>query len=380
MVPKGFKFIGQEYPSASLLQPGGSNVLRVVSITPNFQSEPRLHEAARMALPHVFEASWPDPTKLGADSKSAAILLNEAKETFAGHLKVRSDEISFLGEPSLGFHLGISGLISPDSRLVFSNIDRMEVFAVADFLSPKIPNHQIQVSQTGQADFQVLSPTDVAVLQLCNRESGTIWRQQTLNCKAVFVDATASGVRLPLPKNWSTALWDSTSWAGPSGLGILAISKKAKWENPLPHLDNRANPGPTSLPLIVSSALAIDSWVADEKNLADKIGALNLEIRKFISENIPDSDLAPHGADHLISASFLYINAEQLVTVLADKGFAVDSGSACNATNMQPSHVLAALGLLTQGNIRLTIHHATTFEDVKTFLETLKATIEELRK
>ncbi len=333
-----------------------------------------------MALPHIFEASWPDPTKLGVDSKSAAVLLNESKETFAGHLKVRSDEINFLGEPNLGFYLGIAGLLSTDSRLVYSNIDRMEIFAIADSLGPNSSSFQLKASKTGQIDFAGLAPKDLATLQLCNRETGTIQSQQELICESVFVDATASGIRIPLPQNWSTALWESTSWAGPGGLGILAVSKKANWKNPLPHLDSRINPGPTSLPLIVASALAIDSWAADEKNLSAKIAAINLDIRNYITNNIPDSDLAPHGADHLISASFLYVNAEQLVTTLADKGFAVDSGSACSATNMQPSHVLAALGVLTQGNIRLTIHHATTFDEVKTFLEVLKATVEELRK
>lgn len=84
-----------------------------------------------MALPHIFEVTWPDPSKLGADSKSAALLLNEARETFASHLGIRSDEIHFLGEPNLGFHLGINGLMSGQKRLVYSNIDRMEVFAVA---------------------------------------------------------------------------------------------------------------------------------------------------------------------------------------------------------------------------------------------------------
>jgi cysteine desulfurase len=333
-----------------------------------------------MALPHIFEASWPDPTKLGVDSKSAAVLLNESKETFAGHLKVRSDEINFLGEPNLGFYLGIAGLLSTDSRLVYSNIDRMEIFAIADSLDPKSSPVQLKASKTGQIDFAGLAPKDVAALQLCNRETGAIQSQRELNCESVFIDATASGIRIPLPQNWSTALWESTSWAGPGGLGILAVSKKANWKNPLPHLDSRINPGPTSLPLIVASALAIDSWAADEKNLSAKIAAINLDIRNYITNNIPDSDLAPHGADHLISASFLYVNAEQLVTTLADKGFAVDSGSACSATNMQPSHVLAALGVLTQGNIRLTIHHATTFDEVKTFLEVLKTNVEELRK
>jgi len=347
----------------------------VVSITPNFQSEPRLHEAARIALPHIFEAAWPDPSKLGIDSKSAALLLNEARETFSSHLGIRSDEISFLGEPNLGFHMGLSGLMSADERLVYSNIDRMDVFAIAETHQSKM----LKVSPTGQIDFSDLAPSDVVSLQLCNRETGIIQNGRPENIAGLFVDATGSGTRIGLPENWSTALWDSTTWAGPSGMGIFAVSKSANWKNPLPHLDGRINPGPNSLPLIVASALAVDSWVADEKNLAAKIAAINGDIRSYISSNIPDSDLAPGGADHLISASFLYVNAEQLVTKLADKGYSVDSGSACSAANMQPSHVLAALGVLTQGNIRLTIHHATTFEDVKTFLEILSQTVSECR-
>jgi len=328
-----------------------------------------------MALPHIFEVTWPEPTKLGADSKSAALLLNEARETFASHLGVRSDELHFLGEPNLGFHLGLSGLMSEDKNLVYSNIDRMEVFAISESHNSKM----LQVDSNGQLDFSKLQHNDVVALQLCNRETGLIQSGHPENIAGLFVDATASGTRIRLPQNWSTALWDSTSWAGPGGLGIFAVSKNADWKNPLPHLDARINPGPTSLALIVASALAIDSWVADEKNLAAKIATINSDIRKYISANIPDSDLAPGGADHLISASFLYVNAEQLVTTLADKGYPVDSGSACSSINMQPSHVLAALGVLTQGNIRLTIHHATTFEQVKEFLEVLSQTISELR-
>jgi cysteine desulfurase len=328
-----------------------------------------------MALPHIFEVTWPDPAKLGTDSKSAALLLNEARETFASHLGIRSDEIHFLGEPNLGFHLGINGLLFDEKKLVYSNIDRMEVFAIAE----SRPSKMLVVDPNGQLDFSDLSKGDILALQLCNRETGVIQSGRPENIAGLFVDATASGTRIPLPKNWSTALWDSTSWAGPSGLGIFAVSKSANWKNPLPHLDGRINPGPTSLALIVASALAIDSWVADEKNLAAKISAINGDIRNYISTNIPDSDLAPGGADHLISASFLYVNAEQLVTKLADKGYPVDSGSACSSINMQPSHVLASLGVLTQGNIRLTIHHATTFEEVKEFLEVLSQTISELR-
>ena len=164
-----------------------------------------------MALPHIFEATWPDPAKLGTDSKSAALLLNEARETFASHLGVRSDEINFLGEPNLGFHLGLSGLMSDRNRLVYSNIDRMEVFAIAE----KFNSEPLSVSPTGQIDFSQLQPNDVVSLQLCNRETGIIQSHRPENIAGLFVDATASGTRIPLPENWSTALWESTSWAGP---------------------------------------------------------------------------------------------------------------------------------------------------------------------
>ena len=60
-------------------------------------------------------------------------------------------------------------------------------------------------------------------------------------------------------------------------------------------------------------------------------------------------------------------------------GFAIDAGSACSAANMKPSHVLSAMGLSTTGNIRLTIHHATTFEDVSALLSALKKVVSDLR-
>ena len=173
--------------------------------------------------------------------------------------------------------------------------------------------------------------------QLGNGESGAINElpNELPQDLLIAVDATATGARVNLPERWDSACFDSRSWDGPAGLAIVAINNAAQWKNPLPHLDGRINPGPTSLPLIVASALAIDSWVADEKNLAEKIATINSDIRSYLKTNIPDCDLAPGGADHLISASFLYVNAEQLVTKLADKGYSVDSGSACSSINLK---------------------------------------------
>jgi len=376
-----FGLMGQEYPPISHPWTAGGSVLSVVSITCNFQSETRLHEGARMALPHIFDQAWPDPKKVSDDAKSAAILQNEARETFASHLGVRSDEIHFLGEPNLGFHLGIMGLIKPEFRFNFAATDRMANYAISEsFEKSGYRTRKIPVTRSGQLDFQddPVGDGDLLSLQLCNRETGVIQQKIDYETSALFVDATASGTRIKLPDNWSVALFDSRSWMGPAGVGILAISKKSNWSNPLPHLDTKVSPGQVSLPLVVTSAVAIDSWVADEKNLAAKVAELKRILVEGIAK-IPDSYVISEGADHLVNATFGGVDSEYLVNSLVEQGFAVDSGSACSAANIKPSHVLDAMGLKTTGNIRLTIHHATSFEQVTKFLEVLTLTLEKLR-
>jgi cysteine desulfurase len=373
--------IGQEYLPISHPRTASGSVPSVVSVTCNFQSETRLHEGARMALPHIFDQAWPDPKKVSDDAKSAAILQNEAKETFAAHLGVRSDEIHFLGESNLGFHLGIMGLMQPDFRFNFAATDRMANYAISDsFQKSGYRVRKVSVTNSGQLDFagEPIGAGDLLSLQLCNRETGIIQNKIDYETSALFVDATASGTRIKLPANWSVALFDSRSWMGPAGVGILAISKRAIWTNPLPHLDTKVSPGQVSLPLVVTSAVAIDSWVADEKNLAAKIAELKRILVAGISR-IPDSYVITEGADHLVNATFEGVDSEYLVNNLIEAGFAVDSGSACSPANIKPSHVLDAMGLATTGNIRLTIHHATSFEEVTKFLEVLSAIIDKLR-
>ncbi|MDO9498166.1 MAG: aminotransferase, partial [Nocardioides sp.] len=55
------------------------------------------------------------------------------------------------------------------------------------------------------------------------------------------------------------------------------------------------------------------------------------------------------------------------------------SGSACTASTLEPSHVLAAMGALTHGNLRLSLTRDTTDADVEAFLAVLPAAVAEIR-
>jgi cysteine desulfurase len=85
----------------------------------------------------------------------------------------------------------------------------------------------------------------------------------------------------------------------------------------------------------------------------------------MVAGNLEDS------MPHLTSFVFPNCNGEEVLRGLSVRGLAVDSGSACTAMNLQPSHVLAAMGLATDGNIRVTLHAQTTAEEVDLLITAL---------
>ena len=67
------------------------------------------------------------------------------------------------------------------------------------------------------------------------------------------------------------------------------------------------------------------------------------------------------------------------MTELDKLGFGVASGSACTASTLTPSHVLAAMGALTHGNVRLSLSRGTTEAEVDSFLAALPGVVDRLR-
>lgn len=346
----------------------------VGSVTANFQSEAPLSTAAAAALSMASAQGWVDPKKLPSPSRQAKILLEEARATFASLLGIRNEYLHFIGEVSFGYFLGIKGLLSGDQKLFFSKIDRQEVHSIA----ATTPSELMPVSNLGKITPPAPSSHNVIAWQLRNGETG-ISQDELIDDKSrIFVDATASGARCPLPANWSTALFDSRSWDGPQGLGILAIKDEINWKSPIPRMDNLKVPEGASLPLIISSAIALEQWVEAERNLKIQMKVFSEQIRSFIESEIKDVNVLP-GSNDLISVSINGVDAEYLVLELDKAGFAVDSGSACKPTALAPSHVLEAMGQPTGGNLRIYLHHTTSKKEVESFLVALKYLVEKFR-
>ncbi|MDR0933489.1 MAG: IscS subfamily cysteine desulfurase [Burkholderiaceae bacterium] len=88
-----------------------------------------------------------------------------------------------------------------------------------------------------------------------------------------------------------------------------------------------------------------------------------------------------HRIPHNLNVSFNYIEGESLM--MAMKGLAVSSGSACTSATLEPSYVLRALGRsdeLAHSSIRFTIGRFTTEEEVEYAIDLVTSRVAKLRE
>ncbi len=369
--------MGEVYLGNSRFALGEGSVGTMGSVTGAFTSESPLHPAAREVLLDAMDKGWADPTKLHRPSRELSILLDESRAVFGRHFQTPVHTIHFLGEVSLGYHLGISGFRQQShGTFYYPATSRHEVLALATTMKSQL----LPVDLEGRSDIPEGSTADLLAFANINGETGAHATDAGNFLGTTFIDATADPLTA-LPSRWDSALWDSRSWSGPAGLGIFALREESQWHNPLPRLDQLKVPGGFNPALAIASAVALDAHVAEHERTAQQNKSFNSQIRRFVTESIGDVDIASpqDAAAHLLSFSFLYVDAEQLIDRMERRGFSLDSGSACTSANLEPSHVLAAMGRLTHGNVRLTLHSETTEESVRSMLDALKSVIEELR-
>jgi cysteine desulfurase len=359
----------------------------VVRVTGNFTSQSPLHPAAIAVLNDAFGQGWADPAKIGDHSARTAILRNEAIESIATNLNLSPTEIEVIGEPRLGQHLAISGLLKPEHTLLHSSIDRRSVFAVG--VAHENSGGKTQVLAVGPngriSDLHLNNQQSVLALQGANIETGITQDVDSvitaINPTFVALDYSAAP-NVPLPSRWDSAIFDATSWQGPAGIGVLAIRNSAAWKNPLPNLGIRRTPESSSLPLLLASAVALDAWLKEAETESLRIKELN----KLVRDSLTAADIGVSFAGVLsetVGQTIALVAdgcvGEDLVRQLNEVNLVLDSGSACTAAQMQPSHVLAALGMKSEGNLRITLHHGVSETEVRELIGAITSVVQRSR-
>jgi cysteine desulfurase len=226
----------------------------------------------------------------------------------------------------------------------------------------------------------------VAAVQSANHEVGT--RQPVAEVAAacaaagvpLFVDAAQSVGREPVPAGWSLLSASAVKWGGPAGLGVLVVRKGVRYAKPWPV--DRVDPDVVNVPVAVAAAAALRAVLATADADNDRLAALVDGIRHAVPATVPDVEVIGDPDDrlpHIVTFSCLYVDGEALLHGLDRAGFAVSSGSSCTASTLQPSHVLEAMGVLSHGNVRVSLHPGVRESDVDRFLAVLPGVVAGIR-
>ncbi|MEV4898123.1 cysteine desulfurase family protein [Nonomuraea sp. NPDC055795] len=361
-----------------------------------------LHPQAREAYLAALDVGWADPARLYNQARRAHMLLEQARTEVAEALGARPDEVSFTSSGTQAVHLGVLGTLHGRRRtgrhLITSAVEHSSVLHAAGVHERDGGTVEtVGVGLTGRVDLPAFTAavaaegTALACLQTANHEVGTLQpvAEAAAACREhgvpLLVDAAQTAGRLPMPEGWSVLTASAHKWGGPAGVGVLAVRKGTRFRSFLPEdeRERRRVPGYENVPAIVAAAAALRAMSAEAAQEHARLSALVDRIRNTVPKIVPDVEVIGEPverAPHIVTFSCLYVDGEVLLTELDKAGFAVSSGSSCTASTLRPSHVLEAMGVLTHGNVRVSLPRGASAAEVDRFLEVLPDMVRRIRQ
>jgi cysteine desulfurase len=374
-------------------------------------------EVLKVMMPY-FEDKFGNPGGIYKSGRCAKEAVENARSTISQVLNCKFDELIFTGSGTESDNLAIFGAVyhltkqykkePADLHIITTNVEHDAV--LQPFKQLEKEGYQVtylEVDKEGMItpeEFKkALKPETIfASIMLANNEIGTIEpiaeltaiaheHKNTLNLPVIFhtdacqgagyldLDVTKFGVDL-LTLNGSKVY-------APKGIGVL-YKKTGINLKPLMYgggQEKGFRSGTENVPFIVGLAKALELAETKREEESARMTKLRDKLIQGVLKEIPRTYLNGHPTQRLpnnVNLLILDIEGEALLLYLDEKGIAASTGSACHSKNLEPSHVLSAIGLpedAVHGTIRFTMGKKTTEADVDEVLKTLPEIVEKLR-
>ncbi|MEU5463456.1 cysteine desulfurase/sulfurtransferase TusA family protein [Streptomyces althioticus] len=360
-----------------------------------------LHPVARQALLASLDDGWADPARLYKEGRRARLLLDAAREAAAEAVGCRPDELVFTPSGTAAVHTGMAGALAGRRRtghhLIVSAVEHSSVLHAAEVhrdgggTVTEVPVDRTGAVRPSEFAGALRPDTALACLQSANHEVGTLQpvAEAAEACRAagvpLLVDAAQSLGWGPVEGDWSLLAASAHKWGGPSGVGLLAVRKGVRFapQGPRDERESGRVPGFGNLPAIVAAAASLRAVRAEAAQEAARLRELTDRIRARVPELVPDVEVVGDPERRLpgvVTFSCLYVDGETVLHELDRAGFSVSSGSSCTSSTLTPSHVLRAMGVLSEGNVRVSLPPGAEEEDVERFLDVLPGVVAGVRE
>lgn len=358
-----------------------------------------------------------NPSALHREGQDARTVLEDARGKIGMLLGVHSDELVFTSGATEANNMAILGVVSmaheqgiKEPHIIVSAIEHPSVLEVARALEKKgVRVDYLPVDAHGLVNpkdlrARLTKDTVLVSVMYANNEIGVIEpirdiAKEVRHARKVHESAypyfhtdaaqAASYLDMHVPRLGVDLMTLSSGKVyGPRGVGALFVRRGVSLGAFMyggEHESGR-RPGTEAVPLVVGFAEAL---MLAEK-MKTKEGARVAELRDLLAEKIAKvvSDTSVNGSrgdclPSMLNISFKGIESEALVLYLDAAGFAVSGKSACKSSASLPSHVIMALGGVseeTAGAIRFSLGRATKREDIVRVVRELARVIPLLRK
>lgn len=368
-----------------------------------------LHPEVRDAMMPYLTEAFGNGSSIHAYGREARNAIDTAREHVAELIGAKSpSEIVFTGSGTEADNHAIKGFAElqksrgEGNHIITSSVEHHAVLHTCQYLDQRgFEVTYLPVDRYGRIDAEQLKSAirDTTVLisiMHVNNENGTIQPLEKI-CEIgieheipVHTDAVQSVGKLDLNvQDIGVNLLSLSAHKiyAPKGIGVLYIRRGTRLANLVhggSHERNR-RAGSENVPAIVGLGVAAELANKDREEYALHLDKMTQRLRKGLDTNIDKihyNGHPDHCAPGTLNVSFESVEGESLILRLDMEGICVSTGSACTSGSMEPSHVLAALGLpprLAQGTVRFSLGRNTTEEEIDTVIEKLPNVIKQMR-
>ncbi|MFB7587345.1 cysteine desulfurase family protein [Streptomyces sp. NPDC056169] len=356
------------------------------------------HQATTPADPAVVEAMtfaathcYANPSSPHAAGIRAFREVERARGAVARLIGAARSEIYFTSGATEGNNLAIKGVVTSHERrhVVTTAVEHKSVLDSCRSL--RADGHDVTVLPVDaegrvsarQVAAALRPETALVSVMLANNEISTV--QPVAEIGAVtraagvplHCDATQGVGSLPVDVRAlgvDLLTFSGHKIYGPKGIGVLYVANRLSDRAPLAPLlhgggqERGLRAGTVNTAAVIGLGAAVGVLAAGREAEAVRLAGLRERFLSTLAELAPytlNSGTGPGFLPHAVSLSFEGTDAQQLLLEVTD--IAVSTGSACNSSAQEPSHVLTAAGLAPErirGSIRVGFGRFTTEEEV----------------
>jgi cysteine desulfurase len=370
------------------------------------------HNASTPVHPEVLAEMLPyfgevfgNPSSIHAFGREAREGMDRARERVASFLNVSPQEIVFTSGGTESDNFALKGLAGArgEGHIITSQVEHHAVLRAARALEAQ----GFDLTVVGVDEFGMVDPDDVRrairtdtvaiSIMHANSEVGTLQPVEAIGRIArergvpFHVDAVQTFGKLPIDVNAlgvDVLSFSAHKIYGPKGVAGVFIRKGTKMvavQHGGEH-ERRRRAGTENVAGIVGLGKAVEVRARDMQSEAPRIAALRDRLWEGVWARIPEVRLSGHPTQRLpgtASLLFRHVESESIVLGLDLKGIGVSAGSACTSGNVEPSHVLVAMGVSVDwamGAVRCSLGRSTSAEDIDYVVECIEPLVRKLRQ